>query len=161
MSLLNRFERFCLEKLTKHKKLMECFCLLSMLAFFSAIFFGDRLFVIGFSSMLVIIVVNHWKEHLEKKAKVMAEEIELREESNFGGKIDWRNDDLFFTHVWRDETSQFDNHPSVRWQGGGEYYDREFKARVPIAFRNCEEMVDKFIMMMMDDYPDEKGFWVD
>ena len=73
--------------------------------------------------------------------------------------MDWGNDTLFFTHTWRDETSQFDEHPSVRWCGGGDYYDREFKARVPIAFKDCEEMMDKFIMMM-DDYPDNEGFWV-
>jgi hypothetical protein len=36
---------------------------------------------------------------------------------------------------------------------------REYKARIPIAFRNCEEMIDKFIMLM-EDYPDEFGFWV-
>jgi hypothetical protein len=43
--------------------------------------------------------------------------------ANFS-KIKWADDTLFFTYTYREETSQFDTHPSVRWEGGGEYYSR-------------------------------------
>jgi hypothetical protein len=72
----------------------------------------------------------------------------------------WSDDSLFFTHVWRDETSMFDDHPSVRWEGGGEYYSREFKCRVPKAFENCDELIDMFIEWMTDNATETKGFWV-
>jgi hypothetical protein len=73
--------------------------------------------------------------------------------------MNWENDDLFFTHEFEDETSQFD--PKGTWNYGGEYYSRIYKCRVPIAFQHCELMIDNFVEMMMDNYPDTKGFWVD
>lgn len=73
-------------------------------------------------------------------------------------KIKWADDTLFFTYAWRDETSQFDTHPSVRWEGGCEYY-RENKVRVPLAFKGCSYLIDQFIEWMMD-CPAE-GFWVE
>lgn len=73
--------------------------------------------------------------------------------------MDWANDDLFFTHSFVDETSEFD--PKGRWSGGSDCYLRNYHCRVPIAFKNCEEMIDKFVCMIMDDYPDIEGFWVD
>jgi hypothetical protein len=73
--------------------------------------------------------------------------------------IDWDDDKLFFTYTFEEETSQFD--PNGRWVHGGEYYERSYWCRVPIAFQNCEEMIDAFVMMMRDNYPDTKGFWVD
>ncbi len=75
--------------------------------------------------------------------------------------VDWGNDALFYTYEWEDETSQFDDHPSVRWNYGSECYTRKFKARIPIAFRDCEELREQFIMLMTDSYPDVQGFWVD
>lgn len=75
--------------------------------------------------------------------------------------MDWDNDSLFFTHEWRDETSQFDRHHSVRWEGGSECYTRDFKARVPLAFRDSDEMIDRFLTLMMEDFPDTEGFWRD
>lgn len=72
--------------------------------------------------------------------------------------MDWTNDDLFFTHSFEDETSGFDSEGS--WNYGCECYERTYKCRVPIAFRECEEMIDKFVCMIMDDYPDIEGFWV-
>ncbi len=84
------------------------------------------------------------------------DELELNIHRELPG-MDWNNDDLFFTHEWVDETSQFDTHPSVRWTG--ECYDRTYRARVPKAFENCDELIDKFITMMVDDYPDVADFW--
>ena len=75
--------------------------------------------------------------------------------------MDWSNDALFFKYAWRDETSQFDNHPSVRWEGGSEYYSREYKCRVPLAFKDCDELIEAFIELMQDKYPETTGFWVD
>lgn len=75
--------------------------------------------------------------------------------------MDWANDALFFTHKWRDETSMYDDHPSVHWSPGGEYYSREFKVRMPIAFKNCDELSDHFIEWMDDHYPACNGFWLD
>lgn len=74
--------------------------------------------------------------------------------------VNWSDDSLFFTHVWRDETSMFDDHPSVRWEGGTETYSREFKCRVPKAFENCDELIDMFITWMIDNAPETKDFWV-
>lgn len=71
--------------------------------------------------------------------------------------VDWGNDELFFTHEWRDETSMFDSDPSTRFEG--EYYSRKFKARVPVAFRNSPEMITEFIGWMADRYPDCQAFW--
>lgn len=71
--------------------------------------------------------------------------------------IDWDNDDLFFTYEWEDETSQFD--PKGKWHYGGEYYSRIYRARVPVAFKNSDEMSWEFVEMMMDKYPDTQGFW--
>ena len=73
--------------------------------------------------------------------------------------MDWDNNDLFFTHSFEEETSQFD--PKGRWVPGGEYYERTFYCRVPKAFQNCEEMIDVFVVTMMENYPDAKGFWKD
>lgn len=87
------------------------------------------------------------------------EQIELTQRELKG--VDWGNDALFFTHEWEDETSQFDKHHSVRWNGGGEYYSRTYKARVPRAFENCAELADRFVSLMMDDFVDVAGFWVD
>ena len=72
--------------------------------------------------------------------------------------LDFANDELFFTHTWWDETSQFD--PKAKWVPGGEYYEREYKARVPIAFRDSEIMIDRFLLLMQEDYNDTSGFWV-
>ncbi len=74
--------------------------------------------------------------------------------------IKWEDESLFFTYVWRDETSSFDTHPSVRWEGGSEYYSREFKARIPLAFKGCRELIDMFIEWMQDNHPDLERFWV-
>ena len=59
--------------------------------------------------------------------------------------LDWSDDSLFYTHTWSDETSQFDDHPSKRWCPGLECYERTYKARVPIALRNCDEAIEWFI----------------
>jgi hypothetical protein len=75
--------------------------------------------------------------------------------------MDWGNDRLFFTHDWWDETSQFDDHLSKRWCGGLECYERQFKARVPVAFKDCDEAIEWFIVWMQDNHPDEEGFWVE
>lgn len=72
--------------------------------------------------------------------------------------LDWNNDDLFFTYEFEDETSMFDDHPSKRWAGGLDCYMRTYKCRVPIAFQDSEEMIDKFICMMEDS--GDEGFWV-
>ena len=50
---------------------------------------------------------------------------------------------------------------TLRWNGGGEYYSRTYKARVPRAFENCSELADRFVSVMMDDFVDVAGFWVD
>lgn len=70
----------------------------------------------------------------------------------------WGNDELFFTYMWTDETSQFD--PKGRWCGGLECYEREYAARVPRALYASHELVDAFVTMMVDNFPEEKGFWV-
>ena len=75
-------------------------------------------------------------------------------------ELDWENDALFFTHTWRDETSQFDDHPSKRWSGGLDCYTRDYSVRVPLAFEDNEELCDMFVEYMMDHYPGCKGFWV-
>ena len=75
--------------------------------------------------------------------------------------VDWSDESLFFTHRWRDETSQFDSHPSVRWNYGCECYERDMACRVPRAIEGCDELVESFVSMMMDEYPDTEGFWVD
>lgn len=85
-------------------------------------------------------------------------EIDMQPERLAG--MDWGNDALFYTHSWRDETSMYDEHPSVRWEGGGEYYSRKYKARIPLAFKDCDELIDHFIEWMCDNYPGEPGFWV-
>lgn len=72
--------------------------------------------------------------------------------------LDWDNDDLFFTYAYQDETSQFDDHPSVRFCG--DYYSRSYKCRIPRAFKGCHELIEWFIDKMID-YPDERGFWRD
>lgn len=90
-------------------------------------------------------------DHLESSPK-----IELSKPVLEG--MDWQNDDLFFTHSFEDETSMFD--PEGRWCYGGEYYSRTFYCRIPIAFRDCYVMIDNFLTMMLDNYPDEEGFWV-
>jgi hypothetical protein len=74
--------------------------------------------------------------------------------------MDWGNDQLFFTHDWWDETSQFDDHPSTRWCGGLECYERQFKARIPIAFKDCDEAIEWFIIWMQENHEIEQGFWV-
>lgn len=74
--------------------------------------------------------------------------------------VDWSNDDLFFTYTWSDETSEFDDHPTKRWSGGLECYTRKYKARVPVAFKDCPVLIDKFIILM-EDYPEAEGFWVE
>lgn len=87
------------------------------------------------------------------------------DEIQFGGTpekldgVDFTNDDLFYTHEFEDETSAFD--PKGRWQPGGEYYSRTYRVRVPIAFRGCEELVYKYINMIIDDYPGLEGVWVE
>jgi hypothetical protein len=73
--------------------------------------------------------------------------------------VDWANDSLFFTHEWEDETSQFD--PQGRWQGGSECYLRTFKARVPVAFRDCDELIEMFTLWVQENCPGCEGFWVD
>jgi hypothetical protein len=73
--------------------------------------------------------------------------------------VDWSNDDLFFTHVWSDETSQFDDHPTKKWNYGGECYERQFKARVPVAIKDSETLIELWLQMMIDNYPDAAGFW--
>jgi hypothetical protein len=78
------------------------------------------------------------------------------EPDNIDKEMDWDNDELFFTHTFEDETSQFDDDPSVRWRPGGEYYSREYRIRVPIAFKNCDELIDKFIEWTLDNHPTSK-----
>jgi len=75
--------------------------------------------------------------------------------------LDWDNDDLFFTYTFEDETSMFD--PKARWCYGGEYYSREYKCRVPVAFAHNPDMIDWFVEFMIDKTEGEenKGFWVD
>ena len=73
--------------------------------------------------------------------------------------MDWANDELFFTYSFVDETSNFD--PKGRWNYGCECYERIYRCRIPTAFRECQKMIDRFICMMTDEYPDVKEFWVD
>lgn len=73
--------------------------------------------------------------------------------------VDWGNDDLFYTFTYWDETSMFDDDPSVRWDGS--YYSRRFKVRVPRAFETCKDLRERFITMMQEDYPDCEGYWVE
>jgi len=75
--------------------------------------------------------------------------------------VDWNNDKLFYTHSWVDETSQFDTHPSVRWNFGCEVYERKYKCRMPIAFGESIELQDAFIELMDSQFPDADGYWVD
>lgn len=70
----------------------------------------------------------------------------------------WGDDELFFTHTWTDETSQFD--PRGRWCPGLECYEATYSARVPRAIRSSDELVAAFTSMMADNFPEEKGFWV-
>lgn len=72
--------------------------------------------------------------------------------------MNWGDDSLFFTHSFTDETSQFDDHPTVKFCG--DYYSREYKVRIPIAFRESEDMTERFIELMIDNYPAVRGFWV-
>lgn len=49
-------------------------------------------------------------------------------------------------HRFWDETSQFDDHPSKRWVGGVEYYEREFVCYIPARLlRRAPNLIDEFI----------------
>jgi hypothetical protein len=72
--------------------------------------------------------------------------------------FDWSNDTLFFTYEWWEETSQWDTGPCVRWIH--EYHERLYKARVPLAFKDNDDAIEHFLMWVVDNYPDEPGFWV-
>lgn len=73
--------------------------------------------------------------------------------------VDWNNDDLFFTYSWNDIASPGD--PKARWNFGAEEYERTYKARVPLAFQNCEELCDQFVNLICDNYFETERFWVD
>jgi len=72
--------------------------------------------------------------------------------------VDWADDSLFFTYAYEDETSAFD--PNGKWCYGGEYYALTIRCRVPLAFKNCQELIDEFIEMMCNKWPDCDGFYV-
>lgn len=74
--------------------------------------------------------------------------------------VDWGNDLLFFTHEVSQESSQFD--PKARWVPGGEYYETTYRVRVPLAFRDCDELIEEFVQLMDENHPETvKGFYVD
>ncbi len=81
--------------------------------------------------------------------------VELRELEG----VDWSDDKLFYTYSWADETSEFDDHPSVRWNGTS--YSRDYKMRVPIALRGNEELVEAFVTMIIDNFEGVDGPWVE
>lgn len=50
-------------------------------------------------------------------------------------------------YTFWDETSVFDPHPSKRWVGGAEYYEREYTVFVPARLvRRRPDLVDDFIL---------------
>ncbi len=73
-------------------------------------------------------------------------------------KLDWNNDDLFYTYSFWDETSAFDS--KGRWNFGLECYEREYKVRVPLAFKDNEEIAELWAYFFIEHYPEESGFWV-
>lgn len=75
--------------------------------------------------------------------------------------VKWKNNKLFFTYEWEEETSQFDDHPSRVWRHGTEMYVRTNRVRVPIALKGDGELCEAFAQMMVDYFPDTEGFWVD
>lgn len=75
--------------------------------------------------------------------------------------VDLSNDSLFYTHMYEDETSQFDPHPSRHWNHGCECYEREYKCRMPLAFKDCEELQGMFVEWMIGQGSRAAGFWVD
>ena len=87
-----------------------------------------------------------------------SQEIKMIEPPELKG-MDWDNDDLFFTHSYTDETSQFD--PQGRWNFGCECYERTYYCRIPKAFQDCEEMIERFLEIMLDNYSHIEGFWRD
>lgn len=60
------------------------------------------------------------------------------EESNLLDGPDYR------TEEWWDETSQFDQGPNVRWNGGTECYERLYRCRVP-SYLIDREAIDNWI----------------
>jgi len=65
--------------------------------------------------------------------------------------------DLVKYTFW-DETSQFDPHPTRRWVGGAECYEREFTCYLPSRLiRRAPDLIDDFIAK----YSDRKWLWVD
>ena len=72
-------------------------------------------------------------------------------------KHDYSNDKKYFTLSYRDETSMYDPHPSVRWEGGSEYYSRLYSCRVPIRIKNNKTLIDDF----SERHNEDDGFWVD
>lgn len=73
--------------------------------------------------------------------------------------IDWSNDNLFYDHTYPEETSMFDTTPGKRWCPGMDCYEIDITVRMPIAFRDNEELQEKFIEWMYDRYPDNGDFW--
>lgn len=69
------------------------------------------------------------------------------------------DDSLWFTHEFTDETSQFDDHPTTRFNGEG--YSRKFRIRAPIAFRNSKKMLDEWVSWANDYCPCNGYLWPD
>lgn len=72
--------------------------------------------------------------------------------------VDWANDELFVTHTYTDETSQFD--PNGRWSPGLECYECEVKVRIPKGIAGNDELTAAFVEMMYDRFPDAEGYYV-
>jgi hypothetical protein len=72
-------------------------------------------------------------------------------------ELDWKNDALFFTYVWEDETSQFD--PEGRWCPGLDCCLRTYKTRLPLAIRDNYELCEMFVGYLLENAPPDCGCW--
>jgi len=57
----------------------------------------------------------------------------------------------YFNYEWWDETSQFDEHPTKRWCGGSECYERRYRCRVPIGLNQDDEAIQIWIGENLDN----------
>ena len=72
-------------------------------------------------------------------------------------KHNFSDNKKYYTLTYWDETSIYDNHPSVIYNYGGDYYMREYACRIPLKIKNKDNLINMFI----DRHSEDEGFWLE
>ena len=63
----------------------------------------------------------------------------------------------YFVYSWWDETSMYDDNPTKRWVGGGEYYEAKYSCWLPDEAESWSESeINKYI----DNHCEDEDFYV-